>query len=258
VVAEATRRAADLGPDLIDINLGCPVRKVVDRQAGSALLADLPRLEAVVKAAVLATGLPVTAKMRVGWDEKTATPVETAKLLEGCGVQAVALHARTRAQGFKGRADWSVIRAVKQAVSIPVIGNGDVVAPGDARRMLEETGCDAVMIGRGAMGNPWIFSRTVRGLDFGEEVPGPPIEERVRVLLLHLEYMSEDKGGGVAAREIRKHVPGYLRGERDVHAVRAALHQTRSAAEMAAVLHRYLEHLAGPRRHDAFGAPAAP
>ncbi|MBI5836028.1 MAG: tRNA dihydrouridine synthase DusB [Candidatus Eisenbacteria bacterium] len=244
-VAEAARRAAALGPDLVDINLGCPVRKVVDRHAGSALLADLARLESVVKAAVCATSLPVTAKMRLGWDEKTATPVETARLLEGCGVQALALHARTRAQGFKGRADWSVIRAVKAAVSIPVIGNGDVLAPEDARRMFDETGCDAVMVGRGALGNPWIFSRTLSLLDTGAAPPVPAIAGRVRTLLLHLEYMIEDKGEGVAIREIRKHIPGYLKGERDAHAVRNELHQARSAAEMEAVLERYLEHLAG-------------
>ncbi len=259
VMAEATRRAVALGPDLIDINLGCPVRKVVDRRAGSALLADLPRLEGVVKAAVCATSLPVTAKMRVGWDERTSAPVETARLLEGCGVQAVALHARTRAQGFKGRADWSVIRAVKAAVGIPVIGNGDVLHPEDARQMLDETGCDAVMVGRGALGNPWIFSRAIAHLETGVAPPPPPIAERVRTLLLHLDYMIEDKGEGVAIREIRKHVPGYLKGARDVHAARNELHQARSAAEMRAILAAYLERLArGPAEPASPGADLEP
>jgi len=243
VMAEAVRRAADLGPDLIDINLGCPVRKVVDRKAGSALLADPQRMEQVVRAAVEATHLPVTAKTRIGWDERTAAPAETARRLEGCGIRALTLHARTRAQGFKGHADWGVIAEVKRAVAIPVIGNGDVTQPEDAARMLEDAGCDAVMIGRGALGNPWIFSRALAYLATGEAPPPPDIFTRIETALLHLDYMCADKGEGVACREIRKHLPGYLKGERDAHRVRNDIHQTKTKEGMRGVLLAYADEL---------------
>jgi tRNA-dihydrouridine synthase B len=236
IMAEAARQVTSLAPDLIDINLGCPVRKVVDRRAGSALLAAPEEMEAIVRATVNATPLPVTVKMRIGWDEKTKSPVETARRLEGCGVKSIALHARTRAQGFSGKADWSVIADIKNAVSIPVIGNGDVLAPEESRRMLDETGCDAVMIGRGALGNPWIFSRTLHYLKTGEVLPVPDIFTRIDMALLHLEYMSEDKGPDVAAREIRKHLPGYLKGEQGAHRVRNEIHGTKTAEDMRRVL----------------------
>ncbi len=257
VMARATRMVTDLGPDLIDINLGCPVRKVTDRKAGSALLAEPDRMAGIVSAVVQATHLPVTVKMRIGWDDKTKAPGDTARRLEDCGVKSIALHARTRAQGFAGRADWDVIGEVKQAVSIPVIGNGDVIQPEESRRMLDQTGCDAVMIGRGSMGNPWIFSRTLAYLETGE-VPAPPdVFTRIETALLHLEYMVEDKGSEVAAREIRKHLPGYLKGERDAHRVRNEIHQTKNAEEMRDVLLRYADELrAAPPSMERPGEPA--
>ncbi len=243
VIAEAARRVTALAPDLIDINLGCPVRKVVDRKAGSALLQEPARMEEVVSAVVQATHLPVTVKMRIGWDEKSVPPAETARRLEACGVRALSLHARTRAQGFSGKADWSHVADVKRAVNIPVVGNGDVLEPGEVRRMLEETGCDAVMVGRGSMGNPWIFDRTVRYLRDGDDVPTPPVGERVHTALRHLDYMIEDKGEEVAVREIRKHLPGYLKGERDAREVRNELHQAPHALGMREILMAYLERL---------------
>ncbi len=164
-MAEASSVLCDLPaeqrPDLIDINMGCPVRKVVNRCAGAALLNDIPRLTEIVRRMAKASALPVTAKIRLGWDGNSRNVVEVAKALEGAGAQAVAIHARTRAEKFEGSAHWELIGEAKQAVSIPVIGNGDVRGPEDAVRMLETTGCDAVMLGRAAFGDPWVFRRVL-------------------------------------------------------------------------------------------------
>src|SRR5208282_3026215 len=155
-LAEAARQIEDLGFDLVDLNLGCPAKKVV-KCGGSGLLRDLPLLDAILKSVRAAVRIPLTVKIRAGWDEKTIVAAEVAQMAEANGVEAIAVHPRTRLQGFEGRADWSIIRAVREAVKIPVIGNGDVRAPEDAVRIVEETGCDAVMIGRAAATNPWIF-----------------------------------------------------------------------------------------------------
>lgn len=213
VVAAAARKVASLSPDLIDLNFGCPARKVVGRQAGSALLNNLAQLRRIASSAASAVDVPVTAKIRSGWDEKTVNADRVSVMLEDCGVKAVTVHARSRADKFGGKADWEVIARTKRSVRIPVIGNGDVTEPEDALRMLKETGCDAVMIGRGALGNPWIFSRTKRLVESGELVPPPTVQERLELLLAHMALVTERSAGStVSFYPMRKHVGWYTKG----------------------------------------------
>jgi nifR3 family TIM-barrel protein len=183
VMAEAARAAWEHGADIIDINMGCPVRKVTGTGAGSALSCDPPRAAAIVRAmrAAVDDKVPITAKIRAGWDDKSINCVEMAKVLEDAGCAALALHARTRAAGYSGTAKWSFVGDIKQAVKMPVIGNGDVQSWADARRMMEQTGCDAVMIGRGALGNPWVFSSAKAGRD----LPSPTPAERLALIRRH-------------------------------------------------------------------------
>ena len=185
VMAEAARAAAEHGADIIDINMGCPVKKVTGTGAGSALSCDPPRAAAIIRAMRAATGdrVPITAKIRAGWDDKTINCVDMAKTLEDAGCAALALHARTRAAGYSGRANWALIAAIKQAVTMPIIGNGDVVTLEDTQRMFTETGCDAVMIGRGALGNPWIFESTRAGTT----QPPPGADQRLTHIRRHLQ-----------------------------------------------------------------------
>ncbi|MGE5550097.1 MAG: tRNA dihydrouridine synthase DusB [Bacteroidota bacterium] len=210
-LGRAARVLAAHGPDLIDLNFGCPVPKVVRNGAGAALLRDLPRAAAIVRAVVEAADRPVTVKMRAGWDAENLVAPELAALCAEAGAAAVMVHARTREQFYTGRADWGVIRAVKEAVRIPVIGNGDVRTPDDAGRMLAETGCDGVAIGQGALGNPWIFAQAGLLLA-GSGWEPPTIEERFAVIRRHLqaerEYIGEERG----VKEMRKHLAWYLRG----------------------------------------------
>jgi len=216
VMAEAARyvssRPPDLRPDFIDLNIGCPVHKVVTREAGAALLCNLPLLGSMVRAVVEASSLPVTAKTRCGWDNDHRNGVEVAQLLEQSGVAMVAMHARTRAQKFEGKADWSVITEAKQKVSIPLVGNGDVVSAAEAKRMLEETGCDAVMIGRGAFGNPWIFRETRALLEGRATPPAPTPRERLAALLRQYRLSLALADERHASLEIRKHVAWYVKG----------------------------------------------
>ncbi|MEO6462018.1 MAG: tRNA dihydrouridine synthase DusB [Candidatus Eisenbacteria bacterium] len=216
VMAEAARyvssRPPELRPDFIDLNIGCPVHKVVTREAGAALLCNLPLLETMVRAVVAASTLPVTAKTRCGWDNDHKNGVEVAQRLEQCGVAMVAIHARTRAQKFEGEADWSVIREAKQKVSIPLVGNGDVVSAAAAKAMLEETGCDAVMVGRGAFGNPWIFREARALLERGEIVPPATPRERLGALLRQYRMACTITNERHATNEIKKHVAWYVKG----------------------------------------------
>jgi tRNA-dihydrouridine synthase B len=222
-MAGAARLVERLGPDLIDLNVGCPARKVVKNGSGVALMKDLGLLEELVSALVGAVKVPVTAKIRSGWDDRSLNAPQVARVLEDSGVAAVTVHPRTRAQGFTGRSDWSIISEVKRSVGIPVIGNGDVYEPTDAVRMLEETSCDAVMIGRGAIGNPWIFSRTL-GLLAGAGDPGPPsLSDRLSVAIEHLDLMVEAKGERKGVMETRKHLVVYLRGFPGMAGLRAEL-----------------------------------
>lgn len=206
VLAEASKVARDAGAQIIDVNMGCPVPKVTKSGAGCALMSEPSRAAEVVTKIAEATGLPVTAKIRAGIDSKSINCVEVGLALQAAGVQAVALHPRTRAQGYAGNADWSLIRELKAALSIPVIGNGDVKSVADAHRMIAETGCDAVMIGRGALGNPWLF----RELEGGA---GPTIAERHAVVMEHYEaHLSFCGDERRAVHQFRKHLGWYARG----------------------------------------------
>ncbi len=222
-MAGAARLVRGLRPDAIDLNAGCPARKVVKGGSGAALMSDTALLARVATALVEAVDVPVTAKIRSGWDERSVNAVEAARVLEDSGVAAVTVHPRTRSLGFKGNADWSVIGDVRRAVGIPVIGNGDVREPADALRMLEETSCDAVMIGRGAVGNPWLFRRSRELIERGVD-PGPPtLAERLTLAIDHLDLMVEAKGESKGVMEMRKHIVAYLRGSPGVAALRSEL-----------------------------------
>ena len=201
------------GPyDLFDLNMGCLVPKVVKNGEGSALMKDPKLVERILSSMVRALKKPVTVKIRKGFNDESVNAVEIARIAEGCGAAAVAVHGRTREQYYSGKADWEIIRQVKEAVSIPVIGNGDVDSPEAAKRMLAETGCDGVMVARGAKGNPWIFKRITEYLETGRIPPKPSREEVKAMMLRHGEMMVEFKGEAAAMREMRKHVAWYTAG----------------------------------------------
>lgn len=212
-VAEAAVYVESLGcADVIDFNMGCPAPKIVKNGAGSALLKEPELAERILAALVKATKLPVTVKMRIGWDESSVVAVEMAKRAEAVGVAAIAVHGRTREQYYKGHADWSMIAAVKRAVKVPVIANGDIRTTADLARVYRETGCDGVMIGRAAQGNPWIFRAFRSFLETGVEIPPPTIAERGALILRHLDMLIQYKGDYIGAREMRKHATWYTKG----------------------------------------------
>lgn len=196
----------------IDLNMGCPVPKVVNNGEGSALMKNPKLVEQILTAMVKAVHKPVTVKIRKGFDDKSINAVEIARIAEACGVAAVAVHARTREQYYSGSADWDIIRQVKEAVKIPVIGNGDVDSPQKAKRLLEETGCDGVMIARAAQGNPWIFRDTVHYLQTGELLPPPTNAEKREIVLRHAAMEEQYKGEYTAVREMRRHLAWYSFG----------------------------------------------
>ncbi len=248
VMADATRILCELPaerrPDLVDINMGCPVRKVVNRCSGAALLQDVPKIERIVSSMVAAAGpVPVTAKIRLGWDGNSTNVVEVSRALEGAGAAAVAIHARTRAEKFGGHPHWEMIGAAKQAVGIPVIGNGDVRDPEEAVRLLEATGCDAMMLGRAAFGDPWVFRRLRAFHERGELLPGPTAGDRLEAGIRHLRMMCDAVGDDAAAREMRKHVAWYIKGLPHSARVREQVNRTRDVEEMAALLSGYLREL---------------
>jgi len=228
--------------DLVDLNFGCPARKVVAEPtpAGAGLLKYPDRIERIIRAVVRASDKPVTIKIRAGWDTRSINAVQIAKIAEECGVSAITLHPRTRTQGFSGRADWSLIAQVKEAVSIPVIGNGDVFEPEDARRMMDVTGCDGVMIGRGALGNPWIFSRTLAFLETGRLPPEPTPHERLGTLLELMRLMMKFKGEERAALEIRKHVGWFSRGLPYAKSLRVRGQRVKSYRELEELIGEYI------------------
>ena len=231
-------------PDIIDINMGCPVPKVaVKAQAGSALLKDPDKVYEIVKAVVEAVKVPVTVKIRSGWDEKHINAVEIAKKCEEAGASAITVHARTRSQGYSGKADWNIIKEVKENVSIPVIGNGDVTTPELAKKMLDETKCDAVMIGRGVLGNPWLIKECVEYLEKGT-IPTPPTnEEKINMMKRHYELLLEDKPEKVANLEIRAFILYYLKGMPKNKEIKNKICQSKSTEEMFNIINDYLKYL---------------
>ena len=201
-------------PDVIDINMGCPVPKIVSNGSGSALMKDPERAFEIAKEVVKNAGCPVTVKFRTGWDEQSKNAVEFAKIIEQAGVAAIAVHGRTRMQFYSGKADWDIIKAVKAAVSIPVIANGDVTDGKSAKALYEHTGCDLVMIGRGSYGRPWVFEQVKRYLENGEVMPEPDLEEKMRVMKEHCELICKYKGERQGMKEARKNVQWYIKGLR--------------------------------------------
>lgn len=229
--------------DIIDINMGCPVPKITKCDAGAKWLLDPSKIEEMVTAVVQAVRMPVTVKMRMGWDHDHVYAVENAKAIERAGAKAVSLHGRTREQMYEGEADWGIIHDVKRAVTIPVIGNGDIFTPHDAKRMLDLTGCDGVMIGRGALGNPWMLDRTVRYLTEGELLPDPTPREKMDVAILHMDRLIRLKGERVAVQEMRKHAAWYLKGMPGSAKVRNRINHEETRDGMQAILFEYVDEL---------------
>ncbi|MGR6837151.1 tRNA dihydrouridine synthase DusB [Syntrophomonas erecta] len=235
-MVKAARLVEQKGATIIDINMGCPTPKIVKNGEGSALMRDLPRSRNIIRQVVQAVQVPVTVKMRKGWDDHNESCVELAGIAEQEGASAVAVHGRTREQFYSGQADWGAIARVKKAVTIPVIGNGDIWSADDAVRMIEQTGCDAVMIGRAAMGNPFIFRETVARLEKGEQVPPATTGERVQTAIGHLDLACRFKGEPVAVREMRKHFSWYMKGVRGAARLREEVNQAQTRQELIAII----------------------
>ncbi|GMA51965.1 tRNA-dihydrouridine synthase [Alicyclobacillus contaminans] len=237
----AAEMVGETNADIIDINMGCPVLKIYKNGSGAALARDPNYAADIVRAVVERVDKPVTVKFRKGWDDDHVNAVEVALAVQEAGAKAVAVHGRTAKQMYSGKADWSIIRKVKEAVDIPVIGNGDVVEPEDAKRLFEETGCDGVMVGRAALGNPWIFREITHYLRTGEKLPRPSFEERIDVAILHLNLLVEDKGEMIGVREMRKHAAWYIKGMPGAAQLREEINQQTTRAGMENVLRHFLE-----------------
>ena len=228
-------------PDIIDINMGCPVPKVALRaQAGAALLKDLNKIYEIVYSVVQAVNVPVTVKIRSGWDKNHINAVEVAKAAEKAGASAICVHPRTRSQGYSGTAEWNIIKQVKENVSIPVIGNGDIRTPGDAKRMLDETNCDAVMIGRGVLGNPWLIKNTINYLE-GKDLINVSINDRVDMCLKHLDLLCSFKSKKLASLEIRNHIAWYFKGIKGANILKNKIYQTTDIHDIILLLNEFKE-----------------
>ena len=232
----------NMKPDIIDINMGCPVTKVaVKAQAGSALLKDPDKIRDIVSAVVDTVDLPVTAKIRSGWNNKCINAVEIAKIVEDCGASAITVHPRTREERYGIKANWSIIKEVKENVSIPVIGNGDIFTCYDAKRMIDETGCDAIMIGRGVLGNPWLIKQCIEYLDEGIEPERVTLEERIEMIKRHAELLSDIRPEKVAMHKMRTHAAYYLKGRYRSAEIKPRLFKMNTKEELFDLLDEYVE-----------------
>ena len=231
----------NMKPDIIDINMGCPVPKVAVRaQAGSALLKDPDKVYEIVKAVKEAVPCPVTVKIRSGWDENSINAVEIAKVIEKAGADAIAVHPRTRAQGYSGKANWNIIKEVKENVNIPVIGNGDILTCYDAKRMLDETGCDAIMIGRGVLGNPWLIKECIEYLEDKKEPKEVSVEEKINMIKYHIELLRKTKCDKLALLEIRSHASWYLKGIKNSSKLRTDICKAKNIEELLNLIEEFL------------------
>ena len=221
--------------DIVDINMGCPAPKVVKNGDGSKLLLNLPLMEEIVTEVVKASEVPVTVKIRKGWDANNVVAVEAAKIIEKAGASAITVHGRTRAEFYSGVADWDIIKQVKQSVNIPVIGNGDIKSKEDAKRIFEMTGVDGIMVGRAALGNPWIFSEIIKG----EDSSNISNEEKLRIILKHIDLEIQDKGEITGIREMRKHIGWYIKNGKDASKFRAKANLIENRQELEACLREY-------------------
>lgn len=228
--------------EILDINMGCPAPKVIKNGDGSALMRNPKLASEVLSSVVKNSKKPVTLKIRKGWDDDSVNAVEIAKIAEQCGISALAIHGRTREQFYSGKADWDIIEQIKQTINIPVIGNGDVFEVEDAVNMLEKTKCDAIMIGRGAQGNPWIFKRINHYMETGEILPEPTLEERITTAIKHMNLAVAEHGEYVAVREMRKHIGWYLKGLKNSAKYRDQINKITDYKEVIAMLEEYMEH----------------
>ena len=238
-MARAAQFVEDAGTDIIDINMGCPTPKIIKNGSGAALMCQPDLAYRIMVSVVEAVHVPVTVKFRKGWDNASINAVQMAKLAEKAGIAAVAVHGRTRAQFYSGEADWDIIRCVKESVGIPIIGNGDIRTPYDAERMLSETGCDGLMIGRGAQGNPWIFREISQYLATGEILPPPSEAERLSVMLRHLDMLVLYKGEYLGIREMRRHGAWYTKGMHDSSELRLRFNSAICKEDFVAVLEEF-------------------
>lgn len=246
VLSEMAKQIEHRNFDILDINMGCPVPKVVNCGEGSGLMKNPKLIGEIVKAVSRATLKPLTVKIRKGFTEDTVNAVEVAKIIEANGAQAIAIHGRTREQYYSGKADWNIIRQVKEAVSIPVIGNGDVVTPLDAIHIVEETGCDGIMIGRGAMGNPWIFNMIKEYRATGKESKKPTVEDAVDMMLYHARSLIDFKGEHIGVKEMRKHVAWYTTGYPLATKLRKRVNEANTYEDLEKLLNEYLNTVKHP------------
>ena len=242
IMAQAAQKCLEFHPDIIDINMGCPAPKIAMNGGGASLMKNPKLAGEIVKAVSNAVDIPVTVKIRKGWDDDSVNAVEIAKIAEECGISALAIHGRTREQFYSGKADWDIIAEIKQAINIPVIGNGDVFEVEDAVNMLEKTKCDAIMIGRGAQGNPWIFNRINHYMKTGEILPEPTLEEKITTAIRHMNLAVAEHGDYVAVREMRKHIGWYLKGLKNSAKYRDQINKITDYKEVIAMLEEYMQH----------------